>query len=228
MSQEKHSKYVRKIIRFLKKKFPVQALHYHIHCLLVKDPASYLVTTGWIRSMEEKRPIDPDGNPIPWMNYAVVSFLKKRLKKNMTVFEYGSGASTHFFAAWVQDITSVEYDKKWFDQLQQNQPENVALLFQQNDTDGLYCRTIQLTDKKYDLVVVDGRDRVNCIKQCMAALTPQGVILLDDSQRDKYLPGIEYAKSQGFSILEFEGMKPGGHRLEQTMLLYKPGNCLEI
>jgi hypothetical protein len=52
--------------------------------------------------------------------------------------------------------------------------------------DGDYCRAIGETGDQYDVVIVDSRDRMNCLKQSISALTSRGVILLDDSQRRRY------------------------------------------
>jgi len=98
-------------------------------------------------------------------------------------------------------VTSVEYDKRWFDFVRDRAPDNVHISFKDKDVDGEYCRMACATGALYDLIVIDGRDRVNCIKQCLAALSPRGVMLLDDSQRHRYWEGIEFARSQGFKAL---------------------------
>ena len=51
---------------------------------------SYLHSTGWIESKRRGYPCRPDGSELPWMNYAVVAFLERRLNKNLSVFEYGA------------------------------------------------------------------------------------------------------------------------------------------
>jgi hypothetical protein len=78
------------------------------------------------------------------------------------------------------------------------------------------------------VVVVDGRDRVNCVKQAVSALSPRGVILLDDSQQDKYQEANEFAAAQGFRALDLEGLKATGKGLDRTTLFYRDGNCLGI
>ncbi len=55
-----------------------------------------------------------------------------------------------------------------------------------------------------------------------------GVILLDDSQREKYIDGINYAKSKGFHALDFEGLKSTGLEMDRTTILYRDNNCLGI
>ena len=141
---------------------------------------SYLYTTGWIRSLKEYKPVDVNGKPIPWMNFHMIGFLKERFNKNLNLFEFGSGYSTFFYADRVKTVTSVEYDEQWYQRLKTNLPDNVKLISQSDDVDGKNSRIITTLNKKFDAVVVDGCDRVNCIKQSILALSAGGVIILDD------------------------------------------------
>ena len=59
---------------------------------------------GWIRSATARRPVDVDGQPIPWMTYGLIRFLDKRLPASIDVFEYGAGNSTLW---WSQRARSV-------------------------------------------------------------------------------------------------------------------------
>jgi len=214
--------------QFLKQCFPVQALRYRAYKDLIENENSYLYVTGWMQSLRGFAPIDPHGNPIPWMNYPVISFLEERLNDSLSLFEYGSGYSTMFYAQRVSDVVSVEYDQAWFEKVQETLPPNVDLVYQAEDRDGDYCRVIGTTGKTFDVIVVDGRDRVNCVKQSIAALSPRGVLLLDDSQRDNYTEAITYAQAEGFRVLHFEGLKATGNEIDRTTIFYRDGNCLGI
>ena len=135
------------------------------------------------------------------MNYPVITLIQGRLNKNMRLFEYGSGYSTLFFAKLVGDVVSVEYDLTWYEKISKELPKNARVMFVKNDVDGSYCRAIHQVHEFFDVVVVDGRDRVNCIKQALAKLNESGVILLDDSQREDYKEGIDHTVRQGFKRL---------------------------
>jgi hypothetical protein len=101
------------IKRAVQRRFPVAALRYRAYKMLIRNPNSYLHLTGWMQSQKERRPIDQNGNPIPWMNFPVVRILEERLTKDLNLFEFGSGYSTLFYAKKVRAVTSVEYDEKW-------------------------------------------------------------------------------------------------------------------
>ncbi|HEU4458922.1 MAG TPA: hypothetical protein VFR90_07350 [Methylibium sp.] len=212
----------------LKRAFPKLALYRRVLRVLVDDESSYLHQTGWLRSLAEQRPVDAHGNPLPWMNYSVVRFLQERLHGELDLFEYGSGFSTGFYAERVRSVVSVEYDPGWVAQLRPTLAANVELIEQPQDIDGDYCRTILRTGRRFDVVVVDGRDRVHCVEQAFRCLSERGVVLLDDSQRERYRPAFELAVAQGFAMLSFEGLKPTGQEIDRTTLFYRLGNCLGL
>jgi hypothetical protein len=195
---------------------------------LARKKTSYLHATGWDNSYREKKPLDGEGNPVPWMNYPVISFLKERLHSNMHLFEFGSGYSTFFYAARVRSVTSVEYSPHWYKRIKDGSPENVNVLFREKDRDGLYAKSITDSPPPFDVVVVDGIDRYSCIKRSVYALSDTGVILLDDSQRERYAEAINFLRAEGFRVLHFEGLKPCGYKLYRTSVFYRPGNCFNI
>lgn len=216
------------IKKILKRLFPNLILHWKAYNKLIRNSNSYLHTTGWIQSLEKSKPINEDGKPIPWMNFPVVKFLEERLNDDLTVFEFGSGYSTYFYAKKVMAVTSVEYDEDWLQLIKSDMPENVNLIYKEKDIDGDYCRVIGITNKQYDVVIIDGRDRVNCVKQSIPALSSKGIILLDDSHRERYREGIEFAKQLGFRALEIEGLKATGSIINRSTILYRTDNCLGI
>jgi hypothetical protein len=214
--------------RLLVKAFPTYTTYARVVQLLVRDRNSYLQATGWIRSLQEQRPVGRDGGAVPWMNYSIVTLLRDRLTKDLRLFEFGSGYSTSFYAQLVGSVTSVEYDQAWIGTVMRMLPDNVELIYQPLDIDGKYCRVIRSSGTSYDVVVIDGRDRVNCIRQSIEALTDRGVIVLDDSQRAEYRDGADYAISKGFAALPLEGLKPTGNQIERTTVFYRRDNCLGI
>ena len=189
---------------------------------------SYLNSTGWIESKRRGYPCRPDGSELPWMNYAVIAFLERRLNKTLSVFEYGSGYSTLFYARRVRSVISVEYDQAWIASIGPRLPPNASVLFVPDDVDGDYCRAIARSGDSFDVVVVDGKDRENCVKQSMQALSSRGVIVLDDSQRAKYAPAISYAQDNGYLTVDFEGLKPTESALFRSTILYRRENCLGL
>lgn len=194
---------------------------------LIYSGRSFLRTSGYWESVAKKKPCRKDGSPIPWMNYAVIAFLEQRLQPEHQLFEYGSGNSTLFFAARVGSVDSVECDEGWHDYVKDSLPANVSLsLVPKGGPD--YVGSIGAKDQRYDMVIVDAEDRVECMLNAPNHLSDAGVIVLDDSSRPDYVPGVEGLKAQGFKALDFEGLKAGAIRSYRTSIYYRANNCLGL
>lgn len=194
---------------------------------LMYSRRSFLRQSGYVESVRTKRPCRADGSPIPWMNYAVISFLEERLDKTMTMFEYGSGNSTLFFAERVGRVVSVECDRSWHDYVKGLLPPNVKLLFAPKGGEE-YVQVIENQGEKYDVVIVDAEDRVACMINAEKGLNDGGVILLDDSTTEEFADGIDTMLARGFRRLNFDGLKSGSVRCYRTTVFYRPGNCFGI
>lgn len=183
---------------------------------------------GYVESSKCKRACRRDGSPLPWMNYHVIQFLEERLTKDLSLFEYGSGTSTSFYATLVKDVVSVETDPDWYKEVAAAVPKNVALI--QFDTIGgqRYAQLAARQSRKFDVIVVDAIERTECLLEAPTALTERGVIVLDDSNPVGHQQGIEFLKSQGFRELLFEGLKPGSIKAYRTSVFYRDRNCLDI
>lgn len=189
---------------------------------------SYLVKTGYLKSFEKGFPVDLEMNPLPWMNYPFLEFIKGRLKKNHSLFEYGSGYSTVFFAEMIKSVTSVEYDKDWFEKAKDliNDFSNTEIIFQELNED--YSTAINKSDRKYELIIIDGRNRVKCALNSFEHLTSDGVLILDDSSREEYQEIWNFYLRKGFREITFQGLKPNGFSIDHTTVFYRDGNCLGI
>jgi hypothetical protein len=195
---------------------------------LMYSPRSFLRQSGYVCSVATRRPCRPDGTPIPWMNYGVVAFLEQRLRPDHVLFEYGSGNSTLYFAARVKEVVAVESDRAWFDELSRRVPPNVHLsLVEAGDTEA-YRRAIGAQGRCFDIVLVDGEDRSGCAIEAQHHLSPRGVIIVDDSQREATHAGIEALCRAGLRRLDFDGLKPGSISGYRTTILYRDSNCLGI
>ncbi len=196
--------------------------------LLSFNHKGYLNDIGWFRGFDSKSPVDGGGNPIPWVTYSFIDFIKARLKKQHTVFEFGSGNSTYFYAKYAGIVISVEHDKEWFDKIVSTKPENAELIYCELVRDGDYCRVPIKLEETFDIIIVDGRDRVNCCRQAVKAVSETGVIVLDDSERESYREAITFLISKGFKELSFTGISPGLFYRKATSVFYRPDNCLDI
>ena len=199
-----------------------------LKALLSYGHKGYLNSIGWFTAFDQKQAVDGKGKALPWVTYSFIDFIKERIAKTQHIFEYGSGSSTIFYAERAGKVTSVEHDKGWFDKVKGTSPANAEMIFCELHRDGEYARKAMLLDKKFDIIIVDGRDRVNCCKYSLEALSPDGVIILDDSEREVYQPARILLKENGFKEISFSGISPGLFYEKSTSVFYKSSNCLGI
>jgi hypothetical protein len=187
-----------------------------------------LLDDGWFNSFNTKQAIDKNSNPIPWCTYSFIKFIEPRLKKHFDVFEFGSGNSTIWYAARVGEIFSIENNSEWYGMISKKVPSNVNIIFQPLEYNGEYCRKALMSNKKFTIIIIDGRDRVNCVKNSIQALKEDGVIIFDNSNLHQYSEGISYLISNGFKKIDFIGLSPVTPHNNCTSVFYRTINCLGI
>jgi tRNA A58 N-methylase Trm61 len=172
--------------------------------------------------------VDKNGDSLPWYTYAAVAFLEPRIHRGMSVFEYGSGNSTLWWSSRVGRVVGCEHRRKWYRFVAGQAPANVHLILAGADSGKEYSTVVGGFENEFDIVVLDGRERVACARNCLPALKPGGVVIWDNSDRESYLEGIEFLTTNGFKRLDFAGPGPVDALGWCTTIFYKPGNCLGI
>jgi Methyltransferase domain len=172
---------------------------------------------------------------MPWWPYDAVTWVAAHLPPQARVFEYGGGGST----LWLQDrgaaVTAVEHDKQWHWQLAEQFPTGRELLFRPPGTSGTvtsamapgffdaYVAAIDdQPDGSQDLVIVDGRARVESVRHAMPKVKPGGLLLLDDTDRASYQPAIDMLGAWECHV--FTGLKPGHRGPTQTSVWRRPAS----
>ncbi len=183
---------------------------------------------GWFRSFRRGESVDATGNPIPWYSYPAIEFLRGRVRPELSVFEYGTGNSTLWWASRAREVFAVEHDEAWFRKMQPKVPPNVTLRHVPLAPTGEYARSLLRAGQPFNLVVIDGRDRVECARVAPRALTDDGVIVFDNSDRAEYAEGYAALHSAGFRHIGFVGMTPIAAVKVETSIFYRSGNWLGI
>lgn len=211
------------------RKFVVWLLtQFHLYSVFKLRSSGPIKEDGWFRSFEEGASVNNDGDPIPWFTYPAYEFIKRRINKEMSVFEYGCGASTLWWASEVKLVVSCEHDKQWYENIHSKIPENVNLIYAELEYGGDYSKKISEYERNFDVLVIDGRDRVNCALNSLQALKLEGVIIWDNSDREEYREGYDFLRINGFKKLEFVGLTPIVSFKTETGIFYRPNNCLGI
>lgn len=146
----------------------------------------------------------------------------------MNVFEYGCGNSTLWWASRVQRVVSCEHDQSWYGEVKKTVPGNVELHHIPLERDGAYSRLVAKFQGEFDIIFIDGRDRVNCVKQSLGALRPNGVVILDNSDELEYSEGLQFFLVNNYKFLHFCGPGPINSAAWRTTIFYTQGNCLGI
>jgi len=202
-----------------------QQLNYSLQML------SVMRSLGWHQSIGEDRPIASDGNPRPWYTYAALEWLVPRVKRTHQVFEFGGGYSTVWYGQHAGQVITVEHNGAWLDQVRTMVGSNVTLLQRDitgneatSEGDSEYCTAIEAyPPKSFDIIVIDGMERVRCAQTAPSRLRDDGIIIFDNSDRIPFRPGIDHLHSRGFGRIDFYGFVAQVGTLNCTSVFSKFG-----
>jgi len=178
----------------------------------------------------------------PWTSPASIAFFNAGLDRTMTGFEFGSGISTLYFAKRLKELVSIEHDTSWHKQIQERLMAagitNVTYVLREphikdgeveedvwldgqvlhhgfsaafHDYSSFIC---QYPDSNFDFVLVDGRARVDCVLRSIPKLKAGGILVLDNSERERY--------KQVFKILESWPKISTTTGITDTTIWFKP------
>ena len=123
--------------------------------------------------------VDRYDNPIPWYSYPAIEYIKQLDVSDKTIFEYGSGNSTIFWASRCKKLVSVEDNQHWYNKVKAKLPDNVEYtLFNEKQK---YISSIDNHPDKFDIVIIDGSHRYECCARALQNLKDDGFIILDNS-----------------------------------------------
>ncbi|NEQ35203.1 MAG: FkbM family methyltransferase [Okeania sp. SIO3I5] len=168
---------------------------------------NYLETSGWLKSLTEGKSIDYNYNPLPWYSYPAIEFIEDKLKSDFRVFEYGSGQSTLWYAQRVKEVISVEHNPDYFLKIKSYTPENVILSLLE-DREKYAAEINKYNDGYFDIIAIDGINRVGCAEVCYRKLTANGLIIFDNSAREENDVALEFLQEKKFKRLDFYGLLP--------------------
>jgi hypothetical protein len=185
--------------------------------------ARHLRTLFAIHDLDDMISLD-----LPWWTYRaadrVEGFLADRDGK-ARVFEYGSGASTLWLARRAGEVHSVEHHPGFAQFLAERVAgcSNVDLQHVPARPAGAvtlapsrrlghrnlefidYVQAIDGVDGEFDVVVIDGRARIECFLRAVPRLAPDGMIVFDNYDRRRYRRNI---RVDGLTVERLRGAAP--------------------
>jgi len=144
----------------------------------------------------------------------------------MRILEYGAGNSTLFYASRVSKVIAVESNETWYKRIKSKMPSNVSLNLLADKRE--YVNFPDQIKEKFEVIIVDGHSRFECVRSGLKALTEEGVIILDNSNRKEYQVIYQFMGEHDFKYIDFWGVAPGSVRTNCTTVFYRSTNCLNI
>jgi len=160
--------------------------------------------------------IDAAENPVPWYTYPAIDYLRQLDFTGRSVFEYGSGNSTLFWASVAGRVVSVEDDEKWYATVAKRLPGHCEIVLETDVT--AYGAAIQRYPEQFDVIVVDGaargNTRLSCSRFALRQLRDGGMIILDNSD---WLPeSARVLREGGLIQVDFTGFAPISGQTQTT------------
>ena len=172
---------------------------------------------------------------MPWWTLSAIDAVERWIAArngDVRAFEYGSGASTVWLARRCTDVVTVEHDAGFANyvapllardniRLKLVEPaQNVSAPVAGSGRHGFehadfaaYVDTIA-DGTLYDLVIIDGRARVACLKRAQEFLGPGGLIVFDNSDRRRYRDALSRVRA-----VRYRGWAPALPYPSETSLI---------
>lgn len=145
----------------------------------------------------------------PWLVPAAVAVMDEYLaaRDGARVFEWGAGGSTLWFARRAAIVTTVEHNLEWHNRVAvalSGLPSNPVALVWMPAERGMYAEWIHNSAWGFDLILVDGILRNECIANAILYLRHGGLLVVDNTERaDEYAAGL--ALLNGWDRRDFSG-----------------------
>ncbi|MGV3561025.1 SAM-dependent methyltransferase [Larkinella arboricola] len=159
---------------------------------------------GHFKSAKKWQAIDKDDNPIPWYTYPSIEFIKQLDLSDKTVFEYGSGNSTLFWASRCRKVVAIEDNKEWYNTIKSRLPQNVEYLLIEDKEE--YIKAIHQYADLFDIIIVDGNYRYDCTASSLDRLSPTGFFILDNA--DWHPKSSKLLRESGLIEIDMAGFNP--------------------
>lgn len=134
----------------------------------------------------------------PWYTQKFLQIIKNWDVSEWTVMQFGSGASTLWWAKNCKKLISVDADKKWHNYVAQGLRQlnlNHKVDFYCFDTEKQYSQIIN-NYEKFDCIIIDGHFRMRCASVISEKnIKYNGIIILDNYQDYRDITQIDIFRS---------------------------------
>jgi hypothetical protein len=178
---------------------------------------------GQWRSIRDWSSVDKDGNPIPWYTYPATEYLSHLDFSKLSIFEYGSGNSTLWWAKRSKSVTAVEDDEFWYTKVRSNLGIDSIEYLLEIEKD----RYISSSAKDADIFIIDGKHRRECAEH-VASCEREGVMIILDNS-DWYPKTTNYIRNTlSWMQIDFHGFEPINNYTWTTSIFVNPSRHKEL
>jgi hypothetical protein len=170
---------------------------------------------GFVNSFEQKQCIDQFNNPLPWLTYPAIEYLDQLDLSEKIVLEWGSGNSSLYFARRVKYIYSIEHAINWFNKLKPKLFRNQSLIL---TTEENYINSAYKLNRKFDVIIIDGILRTECVSVAPSLLAKAGMIIFDNAERNPEL--CEMLRNEDLIQIDMHGFGPINEYTWTTSLFF--------
>ena len=185
---------------------PIEELH--LSFLVDKQRNEF----GFLESSRSSIPVDGYGNVMPLYSYPCYEYIRSMDWKNANIFEFGCGYSSIWWDNVDANVYGVDSNDEWINKIQSSVSGllNIELA---NDGEE-YTTSIYRHNLKYDVIVIDGMYRYDCVEPSLDCLANDGMVILDNSEWHTNTK--ELLDNSDLMPVHFHGMKPIHVDIETT------------
>jgi hypothetical protein len=156
----------------------------------------------------------------PWWNDRAIRYITEQLRPGDQVFEWGSGASTIWLCDHGAKVISIEHDADWVEKVTSRCPTADIRAIPGSAED--YIGAIgEFADGSFDIVIVDGLYRPECLRRGASKVKPGGLLILDDTDQAQ-LARVRKTELPQWKKVSFTGFK-ASKDIRQTTFFRRPG-----
>jgi len=181
-----------KQVNILNTILPIEELHLNFLMYALRNKF------GFLESSKNDVPVDGDGSIMPLYTYPCYEWINSIDWDSADIFEFGCGFSSVFWKEKNANVYGVDHDLEWINRVNNGATYEPDLK--------KYPNIINNFDKKFDVIIIDGRSRYDCVLPSISKLKFGGMIILDNSDLHKSTK--ELLDNQNLIPIHFHGFKP--------------------
>ena len=134
--------------------------------VVVKNAFILAKEYGQFNSAKSFSCVDKNKKPIPWYTYPAIDYLNNLDLSGKKVLEYGSGNSSLYYLRKGAEITCIEDEENWFNELKKKYLNEEQIKLCNNKKN--YVERIEINIS--DIIVIDGSYRPACAKYLISQM----------------------------------------------------------